>query len=306
MGKKIVVLHSGGLDSTVMWRLAKEDIRNEVIAVYFDIGHDYAWKEKAQLPPGAHIHDMTWFKAEGKGKAGNAMNNIFIPGRNMMFATIAACKYLPDEIWMGALMGEIHDQATDKNLEYLHRQNDILSYVLSPFGKVKVVFPFVERQWGKLQVTRWACQNGMQQEILASSSCMSGEAGNCGRCGVCLRRAGIFPQLNMEESYNVDPWTAPENRKLIHDLIVAEINQDDSHYDRFRREEIIPTLIRNHSGKSLQEILELYTDGATQAKEEVLQETPQESGPNQTEMNQDQTSTSTHNPDAPPQVTHVV
>jgi len=64
MGKKIVVLHSGGLDSTVMWKMAKElDESNEVIAVYFDIGHDYAWKEKEKLPIGAIIHDMTWFQA---------------------------------------------------------------------------------------------------------------------------------------------------------------------------------------------------------------------------------------------------
>jgi len=275
MGKKIVILHSGGLDSTVMWRLAKEDIRNEVIAVYFDIGHEYAWKEKARLPSDAHVHDMTWFQAEGRGKQGNAMNNIFIPGRNMMFATIAACKYVPDEIWMGALMGEIHDQATDKNLEYLHRQNEILDYVLSPFGKVKVVFPFVERGWGKLQVTQWGVQNSMQQEILSSSSCMSGEEGNCGRCGVCLRRAGIFPQFNMHEHYNVDPWTAPENRKMIREIILAEINQDDSHYDSYRRQEIIPTLLANNSGKSLEEILKMYTDDDSKDGESPEKEQPE-------------------------------
>ncbi len=273
MSKKIVVLHSGGLDSTVMWRLAKQDPRNEVIAVYFDIGHDYAWKEKACLPSECHVHDMKWFQAQGHGKEGNAMNNIFIPGRNMMFATLAACKYVPDEIWMGALMGEIHPQATDKNMEYLYRQNEILDYVLSPFGKVKVVFPFVERKWGKLEVTKWACESGMQQELLASSSCMSGEAGNCGRCGVCLRRAGIFPQLNMQENYNVDPWTAPENRNMIKSLIMAEINQDDSHYDKYRRDEIIPTLIKNHSNKSLEEILIEYsdTDEVTVVEEVVIE-----------------------------------
>lgn len=260
--KKIVVLHSGGLDSTVMWKLAKEDPRNEVIAVYFDIGHDYAWKEKQCLPPDAHVHDMTWFQATGQGKSGNAMNNIFIPGRNMMFATLAACKYVPDEIWMGALMGEIHDQATDKNMEYLHHQNAILNYVLSPFGKVKVVFPFVERQMGKLQVTRWGCQNGMSEQIMQSSSCMNGEAGNCGRCGVCIRRAGIFAQLGMSETYNVDPWTAPENRKMIAQIIKAELEGDNSHYDQYRREELIPTLLSINGGKSLQEILKEYTDEA--------------------------------------------
>lgn len=260
MAKKIVVLHSGGIDSTVMYRLAKDDIRNEVIPVYFDIGHEYAWKEKEVLPPETIIYDMSWFQAKGRGKEGNGMNNIFIPGRNMMFVTIVACKHLPDEIWLGALMGEIHKQATDKNLEYLYRQNDILNYVLSPFGNVKVVFPFVERKWGKLDVVRWAVQNGMQQDILNSSSCMSGEPGKCGRCGVCLRRAGIFPQVGMIEHFNVNPWTAPENRKIIHDIILAEINNDDSHYDTYRRAEIIPSLMMVYPGKTLEEILRMYEE----------------------------------------------
>lgn len=261
---KCVVLHSGGLDSTVMYRMAKESGRfDEVIPVYFDIGHEYAWKEKQRLPPETQVFDMQWFQAEGKGKEGNAMANIFIPGRNMMFATLAACKFVPNEIWLGSLMGEIHAQATDKNLTYRFKQNNLLQYVLSPFGEVQVVFPFVDKQMGKLGVTALGISYGMKDEIEKSSSCMSGEAGSCGKCGVCLRRAGIFAQLGLEEKFNVDPWTAKENFKMILALLDAAIREDYSHYDWYRIEEIVPTLQARHPSLTLLEIKNLYENYST-------------------------------------------
>lgn len=255
--KKIVVLHSGGLDSTIMFELAKKESDN-VVGVYFDIGHEYAWKEKEALPKDVIVHDMQWFQAEGRGKEGNGMNNIFIPGRNMMFATLAACKYVPDEIWLGALMGEIHPHATDKNEEYRNRQNRLLGYVLSPFGQVRLVYPFVERNWGKYELTKWGVENGMKEMILTSSSCMSGEKGACGRCGVCVRRAGIFKQLGLSEDYVVDPWTAPETSRMLSDIIIAELENDNFHYDEFRRREIIPVIIEKFG--TLEKALDYYLD----------------------------------------------
>lgn len=252
--KKIIVLHSGGLDSTLMYELAKLE-SSDVTPVYFDIGHEYAYKEKACLPKETHIHDMTWFSAQGKSKDGNGMGSIFIPGRNMMFATLAACKYVPDEIWLGALMGEIHASATDKNIQYQYRQNDLLDYVLSPFGNVKVVFPFVERGWGKLQVTAWGVANGFSHIIEKSSSCMSGESGSCGHCGVCVRRAGIFPQLGLKETFNTDVWSHPDNKKMIRGILGAYRDKDASHYDRYRTEEIVPTLISMYPSDSIDDLI---------------------------------------------------
>ena len=101
--KSILVLHSGGLDSTLLYQMAKKEALN-VKAVYFDIGHDYAWKEKQSLPSEVEVIDVSWFQAEGKGKDGNTMGSIFIPGRNLLFIVMAACKFLPDEIWLGATL----------------------------------------------------------------------------------------------------------------------------------------------------------------------------------------------------------
>lgn len=258
MNKQILILHSGGLDSTLLYEYAKTLPNVDVRAVYFNIGHDYAWKEIAALPKDVIVHDLSWFQASGHGKDGNAMNNIFIPGRNMLFVTLAACKYLPDEIWLGALMGEIHAHATDKNERFRDMENDFLQYVLSPFKPVKLVYPCVDNRMGKFELTEWGVRNGFSDLILKSSSCMSGEHGHCGKCGVCLRRAGIFMQLGLSEEYNVDPWTAPENIEMIKQLLKAELNNDNSHYDAYRREEIIPALCMKHPNKTLEEILNYY------------------------------------------------
>lgn len=257
--KKVVILYSGGLDSALMYEFALRE-GHDVHAVYFDIGHDYAWKEKAALPDHVDVFDVSWLQAKGVGKAGNGMNNIFIPGRNMLLATMAACKYLPDEIQLGALPGEIHEGVTDKNEKFRHLYNDCLTYVMSPFARVELKTPFVERDMDKIAITKWGIDNGFTDLILNSSSCMSGESGACGRCGVCIRRAGIFWQLGLDEKYNVDPWEAPETRKLITDIIKAEINDDSSHYDPHRRNELIP-YIHNRFGEGsegLQNALDYY------------------------------------------------
>jgi 7-cyano-7-deazaguanine synthase in queuosine biosynthesis len=262
MTKRIVVLHSGGLDSTIMLELAKSSFPEaEVIPCYINIGHDYAWKEIDALPSGTHVHPMEWIEATGREKSDSDMKSIFIPGRNALLAMVAAAKYCPDEIWLGALMGEIHQRSTDKNEKFRSLMNELLEYVFSPFEKQpKLVFPFVERRLGKLGVTKLGLDMGMKDQILASSSCMSGESGNCGICGVCLRRAGIFMQLGLEEPYNRDPWSSPENRKMISEILKARILSDESHYDCYRQEEIIPALQLMHPGKNLLEIYEMYKE----------------------------------------------
>ena len=252
---KIVILNSGGLDSFIMSEMArKENPDADIVNVYFDIGHDYAYKEIEAIRKNGQdvdIWDVSWLSSKGRGKADNGMNNIFIPGRNMLLATMAAAKYVPDEIWLGALCGEIHQFATDKNLKFRDDMTGLLSYVMSPFldNGCKIVYPFVDKGWGKLQVVEWAVNNGLKDQVIASSSCMSPENGNCGRCGVCIRRAGIFRQLGFDEQYNNEPFLAPENKKLIIQILEAERDQDSSHYDKYRREEIVPSIV-NYFGES--------------------------------------------------------
>ena len=253
----ILILYSGGLDSLIMARFAEVRYPNaKVTKVFYDIGQPYAAKEIAALPADVIQRKLPWLSPEFTpvGKEGSASGDIIIPGRNMLLATAAACMYLPDEIWMGALQGETHEGSTDKNYPFLNRLNETLAYVLRPFyegppwrSKAPAVarFPLADAGFNKLRAVRWALQNGITEaQIKASSSCLSGEPGNCGRCVVCLRRWGIFRQLGIpQEQYNVDPLTTPELSALAHAMVTG------NHYDEDRTSEILPALPEDYFGK---------------------------------------------------------
>jgi 7-cyano-7-deazaguanine synthase in queuosine biosynthesis len=240
----ILILYSGGLDSLIMKRYAEVNYPDATVTcVFYNIGQEYAAKEIAALPDYVIQRDLPWLNVDIDGqlksKEGSASGNIYIPGRNMLLATAAACMYLPDQIWMGALQGETHDSATDKNWAFVELMNETLGYVLAPFkSNVQVRFPLAEAKMNKLRAVEWALKNGItEQQIKHSSSCLSGEAGNCGRCVVCLRRWGIFRQLGIaQEQYNVDPLQTRELRELVNAM------KSGDHYDEDRKSEILPAL----------------------------------------------------------------
>jgi 7-cyano-7-deazaguanine synthase in queuosine biosynthesis len=248
---KILILYSGGLDSYVMNEYAKRKYSNdEIIKVWFDIGQEYNYKERKVLTKDVDIRKIDWIKNEKNyhSKNGNDSGNIFIPGRNAVLILLACSIYQPDEIWLGSMKGEDHKTATDKNEKFRKKINKLIKYVYSPFKTCVVRFPFVEKGWGKFEVVKWALENGIKkQELLETSSCLSGEKGNCGECVVCIRRWGIFGQLGFEEKYNVNPLKS----KIAIKHILSVLN--NNHYDKYRKNEIIPFLeeIVNTKNKKL-------------------------------------------------------
>lgn len=242
---KILILYSGGLDSLIMKRFAEVKYPTaEISMVWYDIGQEYAAKELAALPTDVDVLKLDWLTPNQQLESKDSSSgNIFIPGRNLVLACAAACKYLPDEVWLGALQGEIHDKATDKNYQFLGEASRTLSYVLSPYkpNGVKVRFPLAEAGLNKLTATDWAIGNGItRQQILSSSSCLSGEKGNCGHCVVCFRRWGIFKQLGFSETYNVDPLSVKANEDIAYEMLYG------SYYDEHRCSEIVPALEDEH------------------------------------------------------------
>jgi 7-cyano-7-deazaguanine synthase in queuosine biosynthesis len=240
---KILILFSGGLDSLIMKRYAEVNYPDaEVVCAFYDIGQEYNHKEVAALPPFVEQLTLDWLtpNVEAQSKDGSDSGNIYIPGRNLVLAVAAACKYLPDQVWLGALLGEVHESATDKNWKFLDQASDTLSYVLSPFkpNGVQVKFPLANAGFNKLTATKWALDNGVPVEaILKSSSCLSGEHGNCGKCVVCFRRWGIFKQLGIpEEQYNVHPLESTENELIAAEMLLG------TYYDEHRIQEIVPAL----------------------------------------------------------------
>jgi len=213
----------------------------EVVYVWYDIGQEYNYKERAALPDFVHQLKLDWLTSdvELQGKEGSASGNIFIPGRNLVLAVAASCKYLPDQIWMGALLGEMHDDSTDKNWLFTEKASETLSYVLSPFlpKGVEVRFPLADEGFNKFTATKWALGAGVSKEdILESSSCLSGEEGDCGKCIVCFRRWGIFTQLGLKEEYNTHPLEHEPHEHVVAEMLFG------NHYDAHRKQEILPAL----------------------------------------------------------------
>lgn len=259
----ICILYSGGLDSLIMKRYADVNYPEaNVRCLYFDIGQDYAQKEINALPSFVEVRKVDWL-AKGQdlhSKDGSSSGSIIIPGRNAVLATLAASITLADEIWMGGLMGENHSQSTDKNETFISFFNNMVGYVYSPFkdNGIKLRFPFLDEKWGKFEAAQWAIENGVESSTMVnSSSCLSGEHGNCGKCVVCARRWGIFKQLGFNEVYNVHPLSAKDNRRMIFEMIEGELYKE-CHYDEYRRREIIPALKMHFGTDNLNDLWKVF------------------------------------------------
>lgn len=260
---KIVISYSGGLDSLILSKYAEIKYPEaEVIKVFWDIGQPYLHKELKALPPDVQVKKLDWLRSENDLKSKeSATGNIYIPGRNLVLAVLASTQYLPDQVWMGALKGEDHVGATDKNQEFLDKTTDTLSYVLSPFDVApKIRFPFVEEGWNKLNIIEWALNNTnlTYDDLKKTSSCLSGEGdGECGVCHVCVRRYGIFRQLNYEPR-NELIYSTPQAISLIRAMIEDQLSESKNlpfYYNSYRRNEIIPAVQMDFPGKSLEDIL---------------------------------------------------
>ena len=247
---KICILYSGGLDSFLLYRWALTQVSaNEVVCVYFDIGQPYVEKEVAatkQLGVPTDYRRVDWLANGGiTNNPNSSSGNIMIPGRNLALVTLAACIYRPHHIWLGALEGETHDKAHDKNYPFLMLTNEVLQYVFSTYGDPaetpRLGFPFADMKWSKLDLVREMLQRGLatQEEVLITSSCLNGGvAKNCGECVVCLRRWGIFRQLGFSEPYAVHPLASEANRK-----VVVEMASASSYYDKKRSDEVLPAVL---------------------------------------------------------------
>lgn len=218
---KIVVLYSGGMDSLILRALAQQQQGAEVVSVWWDHGQAPMAQECAALPDdvlrrhvdwlgraGAMVLDPTTPVVAGRFRPGET-SPAFLPGRNLVFATLAGCQFLPDEIWLGALASEVHAGATDKNHRFMADTGALLSYVVSPFkeGAIRVRAPLAERGWDKFAAARWGLQHGglTLAALKRSWSCMGSWASifdralPCGNCQACLRRRALFAGLGDHE-----------------------------------------------------------------------------------------------------------
>lgn len=223
---KITVLYSGGLDSFILYAMAKKEYPDaEVSGVYFQHGCESEEAEISSLPKFVSLRKVDWLSEEIKPLAKKSdpfASAIYIPGRNLVFSVLAACQDLPDEIWMGTMFDEDNEQGTDKNETFREMTSQLLDYVLSPFkDSIKLRFPFVEKKFSKLDSVRWALVNGIsKEELMFTTSCWHNKSGKgCGKCKQCLKRMLVFELNEIFEEFEIYPMNDSGQLERIQDYM---------------------------------------------------------------------------------------
>lgn len=236
---KIVILYSGGLDSVVLNRWAHINYPNsDIVCIYYDYGNPVCMSEIKHLPDFVQVRKIQWFENSQSQLIGKPneqhKGNIYIPGRNLVFAILAATQELPDCIFMGGLYEESHNNATDKNSTFIRLTNDTLSYVLGPFKDgITLRFPFVEEKMFKKDVINWALGNGITPEEIGSAySCFNATENSipCGECHSCIRSFSFFYIANIPIKFIKHPFIDTDfgNSYILSSIISIELLEYNS------------------------------------------------------------------------------
>jgi 7-cyano-7-deazaguanine synthase in queuosine biosynthesis len=230
---KIAIMYSGGLDSYVLHAYAKaKHPEAEVVSVYYNHGHVATEQELAKLPAFVSVRNVDWLTSidDYKTKDDSPYGNIFIPGRNMVFASLIAAQELPDEIWMGATAEENNADGYDKNTTFVNKATELFSYSLKPYlpnGKITLVSPFQRDVMTKMDVTAWAIANGVSIDSIIehSWSCHNPDGSKshvaCGNCCQCIKR---FLMLNYIAGKSEDYREYPLDSKYAESWFVSVVN----------------------------------------------------------------------------------
>lgn len=204
---KKILLYSGGMDSWLMDKLWKPDLK-----LYVDIGGRYNKQEMAHFSDDVVIEKLDLSKWERPDK--------IVPLRNL-FLCMVATNYADDEgceILIGATAG---DRVLDKSITFAEKTTDLLTYLYSPQWwipegkKVKINLAFKDKTKTEL-LKMYVDQGGSLEKAWKESfSCYEpDEAGNvCMKCKPCFRKFCSFAELGfIDESWlpTVIPYIGKE------------------------------------------------------------------------------------------------
>ncbi len=176
---KRVILVSGGIDSTIAWHFYSTMRQaDENIPVFIAYDQEYMKEERAALlqldiP---NVQEMRIDIDPGL--------DVFVPARNLTFASAVASAYDPDEIVIAGLRDDV---VVDKTPEAFTE----MSNIISKFSKkqIKVISPFWGKSKGEIvgEFLQW--HKSADLIIRECFSCYSPvDHWHCGNCPACFRR----------------------------------------------------------------------------------------------------------------------
>lgn len=195
---KKVLLYSGGMDSWLMSKLWKPDIK-----LYVDMKTRYSENELARVrkEPGVQVVEFPLGQWERE--------DAIIPLRNLYLAMVA-CNVTGSEdveILIGATAG---DRVLDKSPEFVNKATDLLSYLYTPQHwipegkKVRVCIDY--KQYTKTDLLKMFKEQGgdLEEAFTRSFSCYDPVDGHeCWHCKPCFRKFTAFSEAGYEFSDDV-------------------------------------------------------------------------------------------------------
>ncbi|MFN3598821.1 MAG: 7-cyano-7-deazaguanine synthase QueC [Aquificaceae bacterium] len=211
--KRVIVLLSGGMDSTTLLWLCKREFQ-EVYALSFDYGqkHKVELKYAKELAKMAQVKEhivvevphyrlITSALLEGgpeipKGPYGKEVPVTNVPMRNLVFLAIAgsfADSYEIDHIAIG--VHALDTPYPDCRVEFITAMesaiNSASSYVAKSKRRIHIYAPFLGMS--KIDIAKLGKELGVPFE--KTYSCYMGTEPPCGVCATCLQREEALSKL---------------------------------------------------------------------------------------------------------------
>lgn len=195
---KKVLLYSGGMDSWLMSKLWKPDIK-----LYVDMKTRYSENELARIRKEPDVQVVEFPLGQWEHE------DAIIPLRNLYLAMVA-CNVTGSEdveILIGATAG---DRVLDKSPAFVAKATDLLSYLYTPQHwipegkKVRVCIDY--KQYTKTDLLKMFKEQGgdLEEAFTRSFSCYNPVDGHeCWHCKPCFRKFTAFSEAGYEFSDDV-------------------------------------------------------------------------------------------------------
>lgn len=195
---KKVLLYSGGMDSWLMSKLWKPDIK-----LYVDMKTRYSENELARIRKEPNVQVVEFPLGQWERE------DAIIPLRNLYLAMVA-CNVTGSEdveILIGATAG---DRVLDKSPAFVAKATDLLSYLYTPQHwipegkKVKVCIDY--KQYTKTDLLKMFKEQGgdLEEAFTRSFSCYDPVDGHeCWHCKPCFRKFTAFSEAGYAFSDDV-------------------------------------------------------------------------------------------------------
>lgn len=218
----IIVIASGGLDSTVLLQKAVNEYGPEQVkALWFSYNQTHC-KEFASLMwqirrlgirydtiDLTNVFDEIKYcplLKEGKGDIPEGeykkeVPSTYVPFRNGLFlsaaASIAYDKDSVNTVWYGAHRGDTRANYPDCTEDFVGSMKTTVSYGTG--GQVDIEAPLIKMT--KAEVVAEGIKQGMTAEIFRHTwSCYKGGTTPCGKCATCIERRQAFLKNGMDEN----------------------------------------------------------------------------------------------------------